>query len=106
MAGANGGFGANTGQLSKAANDIHSCFTDVNSQVSTLTTQLEPLKAQWRGAAATAFQQVWMRWEGDMQKIDAALSELGDHVSQASGQYQQSDVTQQENISNVMKALG
>ena len=38
--------------------------------------------------------------------VERRRSELGDHVSQASGQYQQSDITQQENISRVMKALG
>lgn len=106
MAGANGGFGANTAMLQKADSDIQSCHSDINGYVSTLTTQLEPLKTQWKGSAATAFNGVWARWESDMQKINKALLDLGGKVGLASGHYKQSDSTQQQEISNVMKALG
>lgn len=106
MAGANGGFGTHTAMLQKAETDIQSCHSDINGYVSTLTAQLEPLKAQWKGQAATAFNGVWERWSGDMGKINSRLLGLGDKVGLASGHYKQTDVTQQQEMSNVMKALG
>jgi WXG100 family type VII secretion target len=106
MVDVNGGFTEDTAQLRKAADDIYECFTDLASEVSTLTMRLEPLKSQWAGTAAAAFAEVWAHWEADMQKIGAALMGMGDKVGQASNRYHQAEATELQSISKVMQALG
>lgn len=105
MVSMNDGFTVDTAQLRQAEGNIYSCYADIAGMVSTLMAQLEPSKSQWRGATATAFHEVWTRWEGDMQKIAAALMDLGHKVGRASGSYQLTEVTQRQNASKIIEAL-
>jgi WXG100 family type VII secretion target len=100
-----GGFGTTTEVMNSTAQQIEQVSQTVNSQLNNLMGQLEPLQSQWRGAAASAFQQLMARWKEDATKLTTALDQISQMMSQSSKAYQQSEDTNQSAISNILGTL-
>jgi WXG100 family type VII secretion target len=100
-----GGFGTTTEVMNSTAQQIEQVSQTVNSQLNNLMGQLEPLQAQWKGAAASAFQQLIARWHEDATKLTTALNQISTMMTQSSKAYQQSEDTNQSAISNILGSM-
>jgi len=70
------------------------------STMSNMDTQLEPLRAGWRGQASVTFDNALQRWSGEFQKILQHLTAMSEMLHQGAGQYgsTEADAVQQSNI--------
>ena len=100
------GYGLSQEELAKAAKDVHQVNEDTQAQLRTLRGQLEPLAGAWQGAAATAFQQLMLRFDEDAQKIQQALGTIGTSLHESYTTYVQQEEEQSSAMSNITGRLG
>jgi ESAT-6 family protein len=100
------GFGTSVEVMQKAASQIRQTSDEINGELRSLLSMLEPLASQWRGDAATAFQQLIDRWQQDATKLTQALGGIADAMSSSSSNYSSSEETNRSQIANIMSGLG
>jgi WXG100 family type VII secretion target len=70
----------------------------LQSMLSSLMNQLEPLQSRFVGAGGSSFTQVKMAWNDDMQKINRALSETASAIRSSGQNYSSSDDAAQQRM--------
>jgi WXG100 family type VII secretion target len=101
--GPSGQFGASLDVMAAAAGHVRQVNEEIGAQLGTLMAQLEPIAATWRGAASTAFQQLHTRWNGDAQKLNAALLAIADALA---GTHQAYTTAEEANHAAVSRVAG
>jgi WXG100 family type VII secretion target len=101
-----GGYGTDVAVMQKAASQIRQTSDEINGELRSLLALLEPLASQWRGEAATAFQQLIERWQQDANKLTQALGGIADGMSSSSSSYSSSEEANRSQIANIMSGLG
>jgi ESAT-6 family protein len=70
----------------------------LQSMLSSLMGQLEPLQSRFVGAGGSSFTQVKQAWNEDMQKINRALSETATAIRESGRNYTTSDDAAQQRV--------
>jgi WXG100 family type VII secretion target len=93
---------ANTALMGQTAKEIDGSADTLTRTLSSLMNELVPLQDAFKGAGGSSFQQVKMRFEEDMGKLNAALRAIAEAVGSAGTDY---TVTDQE-IQHDMEQAG
>lgn len=83
-----GGFGTQTGVMVDVAKRLEAINGELQAQLGSLRSRLEPLVAEWQGRGATAFQGTMARWSTDAKRINDALLGISERVRQGGQTYQ------------------
>jgi WXG100 family type VII secretion target len=81
----------NFGALEAAAQDIQGSARQIQGRLDQLDRELQPLKADWTGAASEAYQVAKAEWTRAITDMQALLQQLGVAVSQSNAEYQSAE---------------
>ncbi len=74
-------------QLATLAVNLKSGNDQVQQELSSMRAQVAPVAADWQGAAAGNFQQLWQEWEQGAKQIQDALSGISMLLQKAAQTY-------------------
>ncbi|MEV0650226.1 WXG100 family type VII secretion target [Phytomonospora sp. NPDC050363] len=75
------------GALDRAAGEIKSAATQLDSILDGLASKLESLMAQWEGGDQAAYSEVKMQWDKAADGLNEVLNRIGATVGQARQEY-------------------
>lgn len=70
----------------------------LQSMLSSLMNNLEPMQSRFVGAGGSSFTQVKLTWQQDMEKINRALSETASAIRSSGQNYTSSDQAAQQRV--------
>ena len=89
--------------MAKAAQQVQQVSESLQQQMRSLMSNLEPLAGSWKGSAATAFQQLMERFQGDSQKLSTALGNISTALDVNTKNY---NAAEEQNASSIQSILG
>ena len=92
--------------MGDASQKVFNVNQQVQSRLSQLRSQLEPLSGVWKGQAYSSFQSLMARWDQDAQQLNQALHAIGDGLKGNQQRYQQSEETNQSSFRSITNRLG
>lgn len=78
-------------ELQAASSQFNSRAAELEQMLQSVQSQIESLRSTWQGQAATNFDALMAQWTQDVQGINQVLSEVSQHLSQASASYSETD---------------
>jgi WXG100 family type VII secretion target len=99
------GFGTNAEVMQKAAAQIRQTSDEINGELRSLLSLIEPLASQWRGDASTAFHQLIDRWNQDANKLTQALAGIADSMDTSQKNYSTSEEQNRSQIASILGGL-
>src|SRR5260370_28849753 len=96
-------FGTSVDVMQKAAQQVEQVSQEIGQELRSLESQLEPVAASWKGSAASAFQQLMLRWNEDASKLTQALNGIAEILGSTT---KNSSTTEQDNASQIGRILG
>lgn len=91
--------------MAKAAQQVQQVSESLQQQMRSLMSNLEPLASTWKGAAASAFQELMERFNGDSQKLTTALGNIANALDQNTKNYNASEDANASSIKNILTSL-
>lgn len=101
-----GGFGTTTEEMELAGRHVLSVNQTVQTDLSALRGQLEPLAGLWRGRAAGEFATLMLRWDTNARSLNEALRSIGEAIQGSAHTYEQQEHDQSAGLSSIRAALG
>ena len=92
--------------MGDASQKVYNVNQQVQSRLSQLRSQLEPLAGVWKGQAFGSFQSLMARWDQDAQQLNQALRAIGDGLRGNQQRYQQSEESNQSSFRSITNRLG
>jgi WXG100 family type VII secretion target len=92
--------------LAKASQSVTQTVQDIQSQMRSLQSAVEPLGASWKGQAYQAFQQLMQRFDDDGNKLTQALQAIGDAIDANNKSYTATEQQNHSSISGILNSLG
>jgi WXG100 family type VII secretion target len=99
------GFGTDAQVMQKAAQQVQQVSEQISGELRSLESQLQPVAAQWKGQAATAFQQLFERWNTDAGKLTQALQGIAEMLDESQKNYSQVEQDNASQIGQIMQGL-
>lgn len=103
---ASSSFGTTFDEMNKAAQAVTQTVQEIQSEQRQLMSALEPIASQWKGAAASAFQQLITRFNEDAQKLTQALDAIGQALGSNTKNYQAVEEQNNSSIGKLLSGLG
>jgi WXG100 family type VII secretion target len=91
--------------LHQAASDVRSVKSEVDGELRKLDGQVSEMGGAWKGAAATAFQQLHQQWSQDTNKLLQALQGIADLLDKSGNLHQSNDEQQQQSMNSILSTL-
>ena len=85
------GFRTELPTMQAAAQHVFDVNAQIQGQLTSLLTRLEPLAGAWQGAAAGSFASLTQRWHDEATKLNTLLREIGDGLQQTHTNYSASE---------------
>lgn len=101
-----GSFNTDAATMQKAAQQVQQVSEEISGELRALQANLDPVAASWKGAAASAFQQLMVRWHEDAGKLTSALQGIAEMLESTNKNYSQVEEANQSQISNILSGLG
>ena len=101
-----GSFGTDPAVMQKAAQQVNQVSEEISSELRSLMSNLEPVASTWKGSAASAFQQLMVRWQEDANKLTQALQGISEMLDSTNKNYTQIEESNTSSIGNIMQGLG
>lgn len=86
-------FEVDSTQVAKAGTAVQASATAISAEVDGMMRHLVELQANWKGSAATSFQQVVADWRATQGRVHDALEEIRRALSAAGQQYADAENT-------------
>lgn len=99
-------YGTQLDTMQQASSHVRDVNQQIQVQLSSLQSRLEPLASTWKGSAAVSYHSLQARWNDDAQKLNRALSDIAEAIVSNRSTYQQSDESHSASFSNITSALG
>ena len=84
-------------------------IADVNDQTQGTLRQVgstvDTLKSSWKGSAATAFDNLMLRFHDDASKVQEALMAIAEQISSSADVYARNEEEQQQSMSSITSRL-
>jgi WXG100 family type VII secretion target len=96
MTGPGSGYETNVATMQQAAQHVDQVNQQIQGQLSSLLSKLEPLQGAWQSSAATSFQNLKQRWHDDATKLNQALQGIGEALKRSGQSYQATDDTHKQ----------
>jgi WXG100 family type VII secretion target len=106
MSGAGSNFRTDLSTMQTAAEHVYDVNAQIQSQLSSLQSRLDPLMGTWQGSAATSFQVLKERWHQDATQLNAALRAIGEGLVKVHGNYQATEQSNQQGFTSITRKLG
>jgi WXG100 family type VII secretion target len=100
------GFGTSVEEMQAAAKHVLTVNDAVQTDLATLRARLAPLAGAWRGAAATEFAKLMLRWDTDAKALNDALRGIGESIRGSGASYQEQEDRHTGDLSVIRAALG
>lgn len=91
--------------ISRAANQLNDAYSAVTALRQQLEGHQQELMGVWKGTAATAFQNVYVAFDEDMQKVLTAMNTLHEKMTQTHATYNATEAQQSQTVSKVAGLL-
>ena len=91
--------------MQKAAQQVQQVSEEINAELNSLLSNLEPVAASWKGNAASAFQQLMARWQEDAGKLTQALAGIAEMLDSTNRSYSTAEENNSSQISAILKGL-
>ncbi|NHC44036.1 WXG100 family type VII secretion target [Motilibacter aurantiacus] len=99
-------YGTQLDTMQEASRHVADVNQQIQGQLSSLMSRLEPLSAAWKGSSAVSFQALHQRWNENAAKLNDALSDISQAIAVSGTTYQRSDESQQQSFSSITSVLG
>lgn len=99
-------FGTTPEELNQTAQQIEQVSSSIQSELSKLMGQVEPIASSWKGGASQAFQQLMQRWSEDANKLTQALNAISEMMTSSSKNYSQVEESNSSQIQGILGSLG
>src|SRR5260370_537526 len=106
MSGAGSNFRTELSAMQTAAQHVFDVNAQIQSQLSSLQSRLDPLMGTWQGSAATSFQVLKERWHQDATQPNAPLRPICEALVKVHGNYQAAEETRQQSFTSITRKLG
>ena len=73
--------------LLAAAQDVRATREEANGDLKRLANAVSELSGAWQGQAATRFQELMERWNGDVSKLMGAMGDIADLLDKSGSQH-------------------
>lgn len=100
------GMRTDTGIMLKTEQDVDAVADQLTSMLNQLMDRLTPLQEYWRGAAGSSFQEVRLRFDGDMARLNGALRSIAEAVGSSGRDYTVSDDEMKSEMTNAGASAG
>lgn len=101
-----GSFNTDAATMQKAAQQVDQVSQEISQELRSLLSQLEPVASSWKGAAASAFQQLITRWNEDANKLTQALQGISEMLNSTNKNYTQTEDANSSQIGQILSGLG
>jgi WXG100 family type VII secretion target len=101
-----GSYTTDAAVMQKASQQVQQVSEEINSELRSLMSNLEPVASAWKGSAASAFQQLMARWQEDASKLTQALQSISEMLGSTTKSYSQAEDTNASQISQILGSLG
>jgi WXG100 family type VII secretion target len=78
-------------ELTDAGNMLNRGANDIDQQLSTMRSQLEPIHSSWQGAASGQFQQLWDEWQRSAHSLHESLEGISHLLLNAARAYEENE---------------
>ena len=99
-------FNVTSADLAKASQSVQTTVQDIQAQMRSLQSAVEPLGASWKGQAYQAFQQLMQRFNDDGTKLTQALEAIGQAIDANNKNYTATEEQNHSSISKLLSGLG
>lgn len=101
-----GSFNTDAATMQRAAQQVQQVSEEINAELKALQGNLDPVAASWKGSAASAFQQLMVRWSEDANKLTSALQGISEMLDSTNKNYSQVEEANHSQIANILSGLG
>lgn len=98
-------FTTTSADMAKAAQAVQQTVQDIQAEMRSLQSAVEPLGSSWKGSAYQAFQQLMQRFNDDGTKLTQALDAIGQAIDTNNKNYQATEEQNQSSISKLLSGL-
>lgn len=99
-------FRTDIATMGTSAAHVDEVNAQIQSQLTSLMSRLEPLQSQWRGEAATSFVVLKQQWNDNARKLNDALRAIGEALAQNRTNYSASDDANRQGFTGISSVLG
>lgn len=99
------GFKTELPTMQAAAQHVYDVNAQIQGQLTSLLTRLEPLAGAWQGSAAGSFTTLKQRWHDEATKLNALLREIGDGLQRTHGNYATSEQANTDGFTRMTGSL-
>ena len=100
-----GSYQTDVPTMGDAAQKVDNVNQQIQSRLSQLRSQLQPLAGQWRGQGSSSFQSLMTRWDQDVSNLNQALSTIAQKLRGNQQQYQVAEDTNQGSFRSILNRL-
>lgn len=80
-----------TADLLAKSQTVEATLGRIQTDVSSMESQLRQLQESWKGSAATAFQDVLTQWRSTQAQVEQSLASVRQAMAAASTQYEETE---------------
>ncbi|GAA1105843.1 MULTISPECIES: WXG100 family type VII secretion target [Nesterenkonia] len=80
-----------TAELLAKSQTVEATLGRIQSDVSSMESQLRQLQDSWKGSASTAFQEVLTQWRATQVQVEQSLASVRQAMASASSQYEETE---------------
>lgn len=101
-----GDFQVELSTMQGASQHVYEVNDQIQSQLTSLLTRLDPLTSTWKGPAAASFQALKERWHQDATQLNSVLRTIGDRLVQTHSNVQKNEGETGQSFSAITSRLG
>lgn len=98
-------FNVTTEELDALAKHIGEISDQIQGQARTVKGAADGVASAWSGNAASAFQNLMMRMDEDVKKLDQALQSIMEQIASTSDVYRRNEEEQESSVSGIASRL-
>jgi WXG100 family type VII secretion target len=99
-------YGLSFEEMDAAGRHVLDVNQDIQGSLSQLKSSLAPLAGAWRGSAATAFQNLMVRWDDAAMRLNNALQSIGESIQASGATYAAQEEEHSQTMSAITQSLG
>jgi len=99
------GYTGTVSDFTNAHQKVTSVREDVDGTLKSVRDQVAGLQGEWAGQAATAFNNLMMRFDQDAVKLNQALQAIADQLAAAGSTYEQQEESKNQAFGNISSQL-
>ena len=84
-------IGVSPDNLQALAGEVHQGAAAIELMISDLERKIEPLAADWQGAARESFEDLWAQWHAGAEHVNQALVAIAELLAKASLAYAEAE---------------